>query len=111
MANEKFCPRCGHTYTNFCVVCKRQGLTEKTDRLMEQAGLTDEVLISELAQHVLEDRLFAAWKEAADMKGLRQPQKTETKIEVADGDSQARLADIIAGFAKRGGAGGGDSGS
>ena len=94
--NISICEACGRPYLNFCVACAKQSREELVEDLMDQHGLSVERLITELSEHILNDRHFPALKTAIELRSMRPAQKTDItsggKPLRVDDDTKARIA-------------------
>jgi len=87
--NISICETCGQPYLNFCVACAKQNREELVEELMEKYGLDVERLISELSEHVLNDRNFSALKTAIELMSM----KPATKADITSGGKPIRVDD------------------
>lgn len=89
--NLFICDACGQPYMNFCVHCAKQKREELVEELMDQYGLTVQKLVSELSEHVLNDRNFSALKTAIELKSMR----PATKTDITSGGQPIRVDEAL----------------
>jgi hypothetical protein len=87
--NISICENCGQPYLNFCVACAKQNREELVEDLMDQHGLSIERLITELSEHILNDRNFSALRTAIELRSM----KPATKADITSGGKPLRIDD------------------